>query len=683
MPSAIDLTEQTLPPSPIPTSPTPPSSPSSTRKPSIPDYEELPDNSPIGPKPFQTVTRKAVENEYVPSPQNSPQFDTHRPRAYTVGEYSTDRMWSDFPPEPESPSGLVKHKHLSLISMESGLSFGYDVEKDFNPTLPLESQPWFHGKIPRAEAECLLNDDGDFLVRENVTLSDTFTLSLRSRGDFDHTLIGTTEVVSSNKGFGGAKTAVKYHFDGGAFDSIPELVYNHLKYQIPIDKDVFHVIVNPICRIGTKGQGTSGYVADDSSPLFNTLPKSFGSKHKKRSASPETAHHSTMRPLKSISISPNGTPHRSPHLEHTALKTSSSIGDILESRDMEAIEIKRNAISPPPTNAMISETMLTPRSGGRPRASTMCGITSPRQRVDSFGDYEVMESVSIWSNSPEMKRANLSERSSNSSSAESVKYAEIRYPRKKQPQGTSSANRTSNAVKYAELRFSRSMASNASPHPFSMYDVIPASRKDTNPYQSRAEILAQKLQSEPTYSTPRPQQSDPYQRGGLARTESSPHPFPQTAPNHLPRQLSTPSQVVAKLPIQQRDSLLTVPETSCRNREAILSRSSPGLTHPYKVLKGLPGYEALVKLHSLLGAYTTEELAYHLTRADAVCFLLVPRVGEDEEVWKNRYVYKICLPLNSFRCVWVDMTISMPDLSVLTITAAFGDVLHCLVDCVQ
>ena len=561
-------------------------------------------------------------------------------------------MWGDFLPEQESPSGLVKHKHLSLISMESGLSFGYDVEKDFNPALPLESQPWFYGKIPRAEAECLLNDDGDFLVRENVTLSDTFTLSLRSRGDFDHTLIGTTQVVGSSKGIGGAKTAVKYHFDGGAFDSIPELVYNHLKYQIPIDKDVFHVIVNPICRTGTKGHRTSGYSPDDSSPFFSTLPKSFGSKHKKRSASPEAAHHHTMRPLKSISISPHGTPRRSPHHEHAVLKSSTSIGDILESRDVEAIEIRRNAISPPPTNAMI------PSSYRRPLASTMSGITSPRQRVDSFGDYELMESVSIWSDSPEMKRANLSERSSNSGSAESVKYAEIRYPRKKPPQGSSSANRGSNAVKYAEIRFSRLMSSNASPHPFSMYDVIPASRKDTNPYQSRAEILAQKLQSEATYSTPRPQQSDPYQHGGLARAESSPHPFPQRLSHHMPRQISTP---VAKPPVGQSDTTLySVPETPCRNREAAMlsgfsNRSSPGLTHPYKVLKGLPGYDALVKLHSLLGAYTTEELAYHLTRSDAVCFLLVPRVGEDEEVWKSRYVYQICLPPNySFGCVWVD-----------------------------
>ena len=543
--------------------------------------------------------------------------------------------------------------------MESGLSFGYDVEKDFNPALPLDQQPWFYGKIPGAEAECLLNDEGDFLVRENVMSAEKFTLSLRSRGDFAHISIRTTEVVNSSKGAEDEHSiAVKYHFDGGAFDSIPELVYNHLKYQIPIDKNAFHVIVNPLCRGGTKG--FSGYMIDESS----TLPKNFGSKHRKHSApSPETMQHSTLRPMKSTS--PNSSPQRSPFRQHTGLKSSTSSGDILEARDLEVIETGRNVISPPPmpfssSGRSRASTVSTSNPGQRPRIDS---FSSHRpQRVEGFEDYEVMESVSILGSSPETKWAGFSERPSHLC-REDVKYAEIRYPRGQPIPTAPATSREPSRVKYAEIRFARPPVSvNASPHPFSLYDVIPATYEDTNPYQSRAELLAQKLQLEVTNSTPKPQHSDPYQtRGELYRAESSPNPFANVSnsQHHFPRQYSTPG--VAKRPL----SMLTTQadaagsEMPHRNREfyvsgksVVSSRSSPGLTQASKVPKGLPGYEALVKLHSLLGAQKTEELAYHLTRADAVCFLLAPRVGEDEGVWKNRYIgakYPVCVCV----CVYV------------------------------
>lgn len=55
-----------------------------------------------------------------------------------------------------------------------------------------------------------------------------------------------------------------------------------------------------------------------------------------------------------------------------------------------------------------------------------------------------------------------------------------------------------------------------------------------------------------------------------------------------------------------------------------------------KVPKSLPGHEILVGLHNTLNRSTERELAYHLTRADAVAFLLTPRPGEDKEVWKER-----------------------------------------------
>jgi hypothetical protein len=54
------------------------------------------------------------------------------------------------------------------------------------------------------------------------------------------------------------------------------------------------------------------------------------------------------------------------------------------------------------------------------------------------------------------------------------------------------------------------------------------------------------------------------------------------------------------------------------------------------VHKSLPGYAMLVKIHTLLQSHSNEELVYHLTRADATCFMLAPRPGEDTNVWKDR-----------------------------------------------
>ena len=224
------------------------------QSPTTADYEELLDTLPprsmtmIGStKPFYPGTRKAIENEYVPSPENSPRFDAHRMRSHTISTWDSDNFIGHAPqvqgggssttsltassthsqplisqnstPEvryrqqphttqQQPPQNLftseegnsspgLKNRHLSAISMESGLSFGYDVEKDFNPSFPLENQPWYHGRISRMDAEGLLHDDGDFLVRENIKMPNTHTLSLRWGGKPDHTLIGATEVVST------------------------------------------------------------------------------------------------------------------------------------------------------------------------------------------------------------------------------------------------------------------------------------------------------------------------------------------------------------------------------------------------------------------------------------------------------------------------------------------------------
>lgn len=770
-------------------------------------------------KPFYVPRQSVVENEYVPSPENSPKFN-QRHRANTIAtslnpeylhfplhrgglgsflqqsQHSTPELlmrqqheYGSTSTEDDSP-GLFTHKHLSVVSMESGLSFGYDVEKDFNPSQPLESQPWYHGKITRADAEALLHDDGDFVVRENTTMSNTYTLTLRWRGVADHTLIGTTEVISTSSFLRGS--AVKYQFDSGAFDSVPELIFNHLKYQIPVDTAQHTLIINPVCRPGnpTRG-GMYSNLGPTYTPAFshrsNLSPESspsYSGIGARQSGSPsELPRHYPIRLGKSLSISTRGS--ATPLSDRLSKHLSTSSGDLLEASAKEFTPSPRNVISPPPDtrgrSMTISHTSLRQSGSSIGSNASHPGSQGPseglptciHQRVESFGDYEVMESVSILNDSPPLEtrtphpsdqpevqdhlqqlegrdqpkkppeekspEEKLPEEKdyarSQSVSApkssmhrprqdrEKVKYAEIRYPRDGGPGVI--INPKSSSVNYAEVRFPRSNTVSVPsqvPHPFALYDVVPPGRREatppytqeeTRPYQSRADLLAQRLQGEPAYSVPNPSR----------RLHSSAHPvsnyatiqFPMrsTAPsthansspshasNTLGRLVSAPQfpgsaipgpqLTTAQVPINQTDTTLyALPkkpklghkarnvgskaqdrarEPSPKARElgaryqelsssndSLLSSTSgrksaspapkhvkgASLIHSHatsaKVHKGLPGYEALVKVHTILQNHSNEELAYHMTRTDAVCFMLAPRPAEDKDIWKERYV---------------------------------------------
>ena len=841
-PPPVAAPPQAVVPQPPSSLPPPPSSSdeNKTLSSSLADYEELPDVvSPLirsmtvtSSKPFQVPSHQsAVENEYVPSPENSPKFNSSRPRANTVGTpmpYSQDHAYSltaqqranlmhhthsvnstpelmlrnqnqmEHLPEEDSP-GHLTHKHLSVVSMESGLSFGYDVEKDFNPSNPLESQPWFHGRVLRNDAENMLHYDGDFLVRENTTMSNTYTLTLRWRGVADHTLIGTTEVISSS-GFSARGSAVKYQFDSGAFDSIPELIYNHLKYQIPIDRTQHTLITNPICRPGNALKGgmyaaLGVYVPISRATLSpESSPSITMATMKRRSGSPPDAaakQQSQRRLGRPISISP----HDSPRDTHPRLSKhlSTSSGNLLESQKEEVDVAHRNVISPPPdtrNRAMtVSHFGPRPSSSGplRNKSSNPPSQPSPpdvnnHQRVDSFGDYEMMESVSILGDSPSLGVRKLNQpptdqqgylRNNPASSAHNlpqqrssgqlghhnhhgsdpsrnlphqrsceqllggqyqhhqnhhgsdfysrsqsvsagntlnrlprgdVKYAEIRC-NKSGGNGPTNIRSGSNTINYAdvrlgnsrpnsgnarsvsnyaEVRFSRSNTISSAahqPHPYTLYDTVPSGRReatppsqqDASPYHSRADVLAQRLQVQvdPTYSIPKPSAS---------KRATSRHPISNyvtiqfsdqdTHPSTVSRAPDSSPDNPAHIPIKNTDPVLYAqPDKSrlnSRTRELSSSNDSllsggsgshasgshsnspapskhvigSSLLHSHtpsaKVHRSLPGYEALVKAHTILQNHSSDELAYHMTRTDAVSFMLAPRPGEDQGVWRDR-----------------------------------------------
>ena len=58
---------------------------------------------------------------------------------------------------------------------------GEDRNYQVDPTIPLQNQGWFHGRIRRLEAEKLLADDPDcsYLIRNSESSKIDYSLSLR------------------------------------------------------------------------------------------------------------------------------------------------------------------------------------------------------------------------------------------------------------------------------------------------------------------------------------------------------------------------------------------------------------------------------------------------------------------------------------------------------------------------
>ncbi|XP_053129095.1 SH2 domain-containing adapter protein F isoform X2 [Hemicordylus capensis] len=120
------------------------------------------------------------------------------------------------------PSCLAKRRRSACwLSMESGLAFGERV----NPSLPLESQAWYHGTLSRVDAEGLLRlcREASYLVRNSESSQDAFSLSLKSSQGFLHMKLLPTD---------DKKFVLGQH--SPPFDNVPEIIHHYASHKLPI-----------------------------------------------------------------------------------------------------------------------------------------------------------------------------------------------------------------------------------------------------------------------------------------------------------------------------------------------------------------------------------------------------------------------------------------------------------------
>uniref|UniRef100_A0A5K4F9Q1 Tyrosine-protein kinase n=1 Tax=Schistosoma mansoni TaxID=6183 RepID=A0A5K4F9Q1_SCHMA len=138
--------------------------------------------------------------------------------------------------------------------------------------MDINKEPWFHGVLPRAEVERLLQNQGDFLVRQTSKRSsgrDTIGHWNGTNGDLingnhnetilnkDHNMDGTVlRMVLSvfwhgHRHFilyGGPETGEGWHLEDGHFSTIRELIEYHMKTQTPVTAKSGACLVTPISR---------------------------------------------------------------------------------------------------------------------------------------------------------------------------------------------------------------------------------------------------------------------------------------------------------------------------------------------------------------------------------------------------------------------------------------------------
>ncbi|XP_032088303.1 SHC-transforming protein 4 isoform X3 [Thamnophis elegans] len=108
--------------------------------------------------------------------------------------------------------------------------------------IPLWNEECYHGKISRRQAEDLLRNNGDFLVRESTTSPGQYVLSGLQGGQVKHLLLVDPE----------GKVRTKDH----TFDSVDHLIRYHMENKLPIVSSGSEL---RLCQPVKKGLGATAF----------------------------------------------------------------------------------------------------------------------------------------------------------------------------------------------------------------------------------------------------------------------------------------------------------------------------------------------------------------------------------------------------------------------------------------
>ncbi|XP_075934340.1 tyrosine-protein kinase Fer isoform X2 [Anarhichas minor] len=164
-----------------------------------------------------------------PPPPPPPPALPYEDDARSVG--STDKT-----KERSSRFDTLRHSLAGMIRSPKAMLGSSTSFFDVIPTSgrPLAEQEWYHGAIPRTEAQELLRQQGDFLVRESHGKPGEYVLSVFSDEQRRHFIIQYADS--------------QYRFEGTGFSTIPQLIEHHFSTKQVITKKSAVVLLNPVIK---------------------------------------------------------------------------------------------------------------------------------------------------------------------------------------------------------------------------------------------------------------------------------------------------------------------------------------------------------------------------------------------------------------------------------------------------
>nr|XP_009858066.1 tyrosine-protein kinase Fer isoform X1 [Ciona intestinalis] len=122
------------------------------------------------------------------------------------------------------------------LNIKNKLKFKDDgVKSPMDQSKTIKEQTWFHGTIPRTESLRLLQQDGDFLLRESNNSLGDFVLSAKADGQVRHFKVQVTD-----NGM--------YRFEADQFPTVLNLISHHYQKREPVTKRTNCLLLNPICK---------------------------------------------------------------------------------------------------------------------------------------------------------------------------------------------------------------------------------------------------------------------------------------------------------------------------------------------------------------------------------------------------------------------------------------------------
>ncbi|KAI9546181.1 hypothetical protein NQZ68_029417 [Dissostichus eleginoides] len=198
---------------------------------------------PLYDTPYEPAENGGDSDPDVRCPRESrlPQDDERPPEEYDQPwEWKKERISKAFavqfdsveksrmsPTKDGKTRPLQRHSSNCLVNTKlSSLDHcGSSLGERIDPTMPLESQFWYHGAISRTDAESLLRlcKEASYLVRNSETSKNDYSLSLKSSQGFMHMKLSRTK---ESKYILGQNSC--------PFDSVPEIIYFYSSRKLPI-----------------------------------------------------------------------------------------------------------------------------------------------------------------------------------------------------------------------------------------------------------------------------------------------------------------------------------------------------------------------------------------------------------------------------------------------------------------